>query len=306
MAATKKSKFPGAPTFVISGLDETFSDKELIYIKDLDAGASETATKLQAIAESGVTINQLHSNETLGALGVRATDISVQLLQDQQALVIVSWGVGNEPLLDGAWIYETMNVSRTVTRGIDFDNEQLKIKYFPLGITDAEAAWLAKNKREYDRGTTVPAREDLIQVVGRRQISSEQAALMDPHPKEWVRKFGTTVNEEEDVGAGLVKGTWLQNNMRIYSRNRERSFIVEASFLYDRRGHESFVIFQDRFGLIPKDVTIPDGMKTPWPTVREATVRPYGVIRPQTLKGTVDFSAAPLSFDLLQFSNSDD
>jgi|3_EtaG_2_1085321.scaffolds.fasta_scaffold00524_9 hypothetical protein len=317
-----KAVFPKTNTFVWNQ-DATFSDEEHRYVTYQAAG-TETKAKLAAILAAGVSINDAHPNATLQAAGVRAVSISVMLLQDLKALVIINWGIPVDPILDGEWVYEVQTVERQLTTGLSIDtdtglqNVPIKVKYVPTTVPPADRAqYLIDNARTNNRGATVGQRKDLIQVIGRRQISHTAAsawvggAFVGKSLFEWPRRYVNYVNEEKANPVPgrppiLTAGTWFCNNMRIYSKNHNWSYIVETSFVYDVDGFEEFVLFIDRYGLRPHDVEISDAMKLPWPVKanpadpdpRESDQEPYGASRPQVIKGLRNFQENPLLFNL--------
>ena len=307
-----KSKFTGNFSFNADGSDNTYSEESIITVDvpaQVDATLdSQAKANLAAIAATGIARYAVHPNETLAASGVRALSHSVQLLQDKKALVSITWGVPLDPILDGDWVYEVQTIARTLTRGLDIDGEPIKIKYVPTTIAEGDRdQFLIDNARTNNRGASVQVRKDLIQVIGRRHISFT-AALKFPQEDgkslfSWPKRYINHVNEAETIGETVIltEGQWMCNNMRIYSKNHNWSFIVEASFIYDVDGHEEFVLFIDRFGLRPKDVKITDNMKLPWPPEtadRESPDEPYGASRPQVLPGTRNFKEEPFGFRL--------
>lgn len=310
----EKPMFPRSNTFTFNE-DETYSDEQHIFVKMAkqtdDSLDSEAKAKLAAITKVGINVNDEHPNEDLKKAGVRAMSISVMLLQDQRAQVIIQWGVPAEPILDGTWVYEVQTVSRTITRGLDINEDPIKIKYVPLTIPAPDRAqFLIDNARTNNRGATTQVRKDLIQVIGRRKISFTNALNFEAGKTlfQWPRRYINYVNEEYKVGDNtiLTAGQWMCNNMRIFSTNHNWSFNVEASFVYDVDGFEEFIGFIDQFGLRPSDIVVSDDMKKPWPAKddpddpdpRVSDAEPYGISRPQVLPGLRNFNEEPFFFNL--------
>ena len=315
-----KPVFPAGPTLVWRD-DNTFEDTEQILVTGLVADG-EAARKHEAILKANRTPGTLHPVATLAAALVRVRMVTVQLLSDDRALVTVSWGISDTPILDGAWVYECFSEQIRESRGYDCKddgsvNNAIRIQYanetILAGVADLDF-FLGPGGRYYRRGATVSGYNNIVHVVGRRHISREGVAggagmvPMEPHPTIWPAKYVNHVNKakvvfgDPDGPGSLIEGEWLCRSVRISTRNQYKSFLIEAEFVWRVDGWEEFLWFHDKQGLIPSDIVIPAGMKLPWPTERLHNDipddRPYGVIRPQTLKGPLNFNAAPFSFQL--------
>lgn len=300
IASLKKA----GPSYRTDGFHPFETDVIIYTVKDISE-TSEMLAKRAAITATGFSVLDPHPDTIQAAKGMKLKVIDVNLVGPFNAEVRLTFSIPTEPFVDGDWIYEVQSVARTVNRGLDFEDEQIKIKYLPtkVDVPDRDQ-WIIDNELEFSRGATVNARRDLIQVLARKEISKAVNDAAPPSRKvfEWPSKYMEFVNKDKTAGIAL-EGQWLMNGMRVYTRNNGLSYIVEANFLYNRDGHENFVIFTNRHGLIPSDINIPTAMKKPWPVSDErvADTVPFGASRPQTLRGLKDFTLDPLNIDLGQF-----
>jgi len=299
--ATTKSIFPEGSSLALFD-DGTYGVVEVIYVDGMTA-ATELGQKEEAIAATGYTLASLLDVDDI-LLSVLRMD--VKLLAKARAAVTVTWGVNDTPQFDGAWLTETYSSTIREPRGIDVNQDQIKVQYQPSSYSDAQwdEDW---NQRRYNRGVTVPGFVNRPHIIGRRQVSAEEANKMSVHPQLWPATYVNHVNAADtDTSGGfpaIPAGPFLCSSMRVYSRNRENSYIIEAEWILDPLGHDPIILFMDpTLGVVPGDITIPAGMKLAWPTKRTMTVnptdQPYGASRPQVVKDPVNFRAAPLSFDL--------
>ena len=308
-----KSLFPNAPTFIWRD-DDTFEDEEHIYVSDLKA-VGEIARKQEAIVAAGVDFTKVHPDANMAEAGLRVLSIGVALLADDKALVIVRWGVNDSPILDGDWLFETFSEQIRETRGYAINDDgsvgaPIKIKYVSTALLggESEATFFGVygNAKRFNPSMTVLGYKNIVHIVGRRQISFDEAAKMHPNPWTWsgyyVNHVNTAVAATSGGAAGagnVIQGEFVCKSVRVYSRNRNRSLFVEAEFLHRIEGFEEFGFFIDSFdGTRPGDIVIPANMKLPWPTLREVAALPYGVIRPQTLLAPINFGASPFMFNL--------
>ena len=165
------------------------------------------------------------------------------------------------------------------------------------------------NQRRYNRGITVPGFTNRPHVIGRRQISFLAASNMIPHPLSWPSYYVDYVNDAVTAGhdanrlPAILKGVFRCSAIRVYTRNQNVSYIVEAEFVRDPLGHDPMALFVDsQTGLVPADVVVDAGMKTAWPTVRATAATPYGAARPQMVRGSRNFNDERLRIDLRPFN----
>jgi len=282
--------------------DGTFSEVTRIFVDDA-TGATETEAKLNAMTKAGVAPGMPHANAELLAAGVEALAVEVELLADSKAVVTVRWGVPVDPPLDGRWIVESHGESVRELRGLDVNGDFVENKYLPPN-SGAEAAFWAipDNVWQFWPGVQTGAFDNIVHLYLRRHISYSAAAEF-PFPPliSWPVYYVNWVNDTivrmglDDVPAGV----WLCRAIRLTTRNNGWSWLVGAEFIYREWGWEDFNLFvHPTHRQVPNDLTIPDAMKTPWPTDRGPTGPTYGAVRPQMLKGTRDFSRPPFGLML--------
>jgi len=284
--------------------DGSYSLNELRYVSGL-SGTTELAQRISALELAEVTpgASVLVSSATAGTARLKIITAAVKLMAKGQAVVNLQWGINDSPILDdSSWMVESYSETVRDYVGVDYQNTAIKLAYRPGWMSDAQWA-LSETARQYDRGLTVPGFHNRTHYIARKQISATAANLMTVHPQEWPSKYVHWVNAVAGGSGALPTvdaGIYLCAGIRTYSRNRELSFFVEAEFVSDVLGHEPIAVFQLN-GLIPGDITVPAGMKYAWPTTRTMTpslTETAGAARPQLLKGTRDFSADPLGFDV--------
>jgi len=307
--ATTKSILPEGSSLQYYD-DGSFSLIEVYHVSGLTS-TDEDLARPEAMTAVGVT---LASTKAVTFAGVRTElrmmTTTVKLLSKTQAAVTIQWGINDSPILDGTvnggWVFETYSDSSREPRGLDAGNVPITVKYQPADMGDTQWGedW---NQRRYNRGMTVPGFTNRPRIIGRRQISYVEAGKMTPHPLSWPTAYVDYVNDVVDAGKAteILKGVFRCSSIRVYTRNRALSYFVEAEFIRDPLGHDPMILFMDsQTGLVPADVSIDEGMKAPFATVRSSSTKPYGASRPIMVKGAGDFGAWPLNIDLRPFNRT--
>ena len=322
MSATAKPVYTGAAGLTWMD-DGTYSADELWNVTGC------VATKELDVEKEAIDAARSASN-LLGLPGswwyeqdIRLLRATAKLQTDHMVTVTLTWGTNDTPVLDGAWIVESTSNSSREARGVDGHNAAVTIEYVnatmlaqpapaaPLSKDEFLAVW--GNKKRFQRGVTVPGFYNRVHIQARRQISKSKAESMSVHPQRWPAKYVDWVNNAIPKGTGgtylVPKGVFRCADIRVYTRNRGSSWLVDAEFILDKLGHEALVLFTDSDGLKPGDVKIPDNMKLPWPpdaadrysTAGDDGDPPGGAARPQMLKGGATFSNPPFSLNLEPF-----
>lgn len=319
MPATAKPVYAG-----VAGLtwhdDGSYSIEELWSVKGCVA-VTETGIHKEAINAAIAATPAPPSS--LGGIDLCLTQATAKTTTDHHVTVTLSWGINDTPVLNGPWLYESSSDSVREVRGLDVNNTPIGIEYVnatmlkrpapEASLTKTEFLAIAGNKRRFQRGLTVPGFVNRVHVLARRQVSDDAAVGMSVHPTRWPAKYVDYVNYEIPLGGGgtvlVPEGVFRCSSVRVYSRNRGLSFLIDAEFILDKLGHEALVLFTDTDGLKPSDVTVSANMKLPWPPAsadRYSTADadgdpPGGASRPQMLKGRATFINPPFSVNLEPF-----
>ena len=322
MSAIAKPVYTGAAGLTWMD-DDTYSVEELWSVTGCTSTKEISVEKEAIDAATTASILLDIPGSWWTSQGIQLLRATAKLQTDDMVTVMLTWGTNDTPRLDGPWIVESTSNSSRESRGVDVNNDAITIEYVnetmlsqpapAAALTKAEFLAVWGNKKRFQRGVTVPGFYNRVHVQARRQISKEKANGMSVHPNRWPAKYVDWVNNEIPRGSGgtylVPKGVFRCANIRVYTRNRGFSWLVDAEFILDKLGHEAMVLFTDSDGLIPGDVEIPENMKLPWPPTADdrysaagdAGDPPGGATRPQMLKGGATFSNPPFNLDLEPF-----
>lgn len=205
----------------------------------------------------------------------------------------VYYGVPSEPITDstdnGGWIVESDGSLMTDTRGIDVSGKRIAVTYRYPNQTDDQ--W-DKNKvlPEWNRGYSVQYKKSINTKVYRRRVSSTKYDELGV--ESWQDDYqGKLVSISDDPRNGV----YLCTAVRIWTNDNGNTYNIRFEFLGIPTGHDPFAFWQNKTNACPNDVVVPPGMILPYPTVRECTEKPYGVIRPE-MYNIVDFTPTGIIF----------